>query len=195
MCPSPYCTYRFLRVQYPYLAYDHLLPNPFQSISHLVILWATDYIERMAEDRLPKIALKWMPKQKRARERPKKSWMEGIKKAMNERNLNEGQWEDRKQWSLGVGQRRKTFWTRYTGCPGRNVPEFGRMFLKLKYTDITQNTYIRSWTVIEIKAREKCGLLAVPRTVPGSRDILPVHCPCPSLYTAGSSAFTLRLHK
>jgi len=35
--------------------------------------------------------------------------MEGIKKAMNERNLNEGQWEDRKQWSLGVGQRRKRF--------------------------------------------------------------------------------------
>jgi len=31
------------------------------------------------------------------------------KEAMNERNLNEGQWEDRKQWSLGVGQRRKTF--------------------------------------------------------------------------------------
>jgi hypothetical protein len=30
-------------------------------------------------------------------------------KAMHERNLNEGQWEDRKQWSLGVGQRRKTF--------------------------------------------------------------------------------------
>jgi len=29
-------------------------------------------------------------------------------------------------------------------------------------------------------AREKCGLLAVPRTVPGSRDVLPVHCACPS---------------
>ena len=25
----------------------------------------------------------------------------------------------------------------YTGCPGRNVPDFGRMFLKLKYTDLT----------------------------------------------------------
>jgi hypothetical protein len=24
---------------------------------------------------------------------------------MNERNLNEGQWEDRKKWSLSVGQR------------------------------------------------------------------------------------------
>jgi hypothetical protein len=35
--------------------------------------------------------------------------MEGIKKAVNERKLNEGQWEDRKQWNLGVGQRRKTF--------------------------------------------------------------------------------------
>jgi hypothetical protein len=30
---------------------------------------------------------------------------------MNESNLNEGQWEDRKQWSLGVGQRRKGFET------------------------------------------------------------------------------------
>ena len=75
----------------------------------------------------------------------------------------------------------------YTGCPGGNVPDFGRMFLKLKYTDITKNTYIRSWTVTEIKAREKCGLLAVPRTVPGSRDVLPVRCTCPSLSTAGSS--------
>ena len=42
----------------------------------------------------------------------------------------------------------------YTECPGRNVPDFGRMFLKLKYTDITQNTYIQSWTVTEIMARE-----------------------------------------
>jgi len=64
----------------------------------------------------------------------------------------------------------------YTGCPGGNVPDFGRMFLKLKYTDITQNTYSRSWTVTDIMAREKCGCLAVPPTLPGSRDVL--------LYTA-----------
>jgi len=44
-----------------------------------------------------------MPEQKRARGRLKKNRMEGRKKAMNERNLNEGQWEDRKQWSVGVG--------------------------------------------------------------------------------------------
>jgi hypothetical protein len=37
--------------------------------------------------------------------------MEGIRKAKNKRNLKTGQWEDRKQWSLGVGQRRKSFET------------------------------------------------------------------------------------
>jgi hypothetical protein len=42
----------------------------------------------------------------------------------------------------------------YTGCPRRNVPDFGRIFLMLKYTDITQNTYIQIWTVTEIMARE-----------------------------------------
>jgi len=35
-------------------------------------------------------------------------------------------------------------WYKYTGCPRRNVPDFGRMFLMLNYTDITQNTYIQS---------------------------------------------------
>ena len=70
------------------------------------------HVQRMAEGRLTKKGLKWMPKQKIARGRPKKNWMECIRKAMNERNLNESQWEDRKQWSLGVGQRRKTFWNR-----------------------------------------------------------------------------------
>ena len=42
----------------------------------------------------------------------------------------------------------------HTGCPRRNVPDFGREFLLLKYTDITQNTYIQSSMVTEILARE-----------------------------------------
>jgi len=29
-------------------------------------------------------------------------------------------------------------------------------------------------------AREKCGLLVVPHTVPVSCDVLPLHCACPS---------------
>jgi len=42
----------------------------------------------------------------------------------------------------------------YTGCPRRNGQNFRRVFLMLKYTDITQNTYSQSWTVMEITARE-----------------------------------------
>jgi len=60
----------------------------------------------------------------------------------------------------------------YTGCPRRNVPDFGRVFLMLKYTDITPNTYVQSWTVTKIMARGKCGLLAGPRTVPVSWQVL-----------------------
>jgi len=68
-------------------------------------------------------------------------------------------------------------WLTYTECPRRNVPHFGRVFLMLKYTDITQNTYVQSWTVTEIMARDRCGLLAGPRTVPVSWQSYP----CPSL--------------
>ena len=42
----------------------------------------------------------------------------------------------------------------YTGYPRRNVSDFERVFLMLKFTDITQNTYIKSWTVTEIMDRE-----------------------------------------
>ena len=37
------------------------------------------HVQRMTEERLAKVALKWIPKQKRARRRPKKNWMEGNK--------------------------------------------------------------------------------------------------------------------
>ena len=42
----------------------------------------------------------------------------------------------------------------YTGCNRRNVRDFGRVFLSTNFTDITQNTYIESWTITEILARE-----------------------------------------
>ena len=77
----------------------------------------------------------------------------------------------------------------YTGCPRRNVPDFGRVFLVLKCTDITQNTYVQSWTVTEIMAIEKCGFLAGPRTVPVSWQ--PYPCPPLSVVSYyGNSAHT-----
>ena len=66
----------------------------------------------------------------------------------------------------------------YTGCHRRNGANFGRVFLMLNYTDITQNNYIQSWTVTEIMAIEKCGLLWCPRTVSRPwRHIHPLRMP------------------
>ena len=42
----------------------------------------------------------------------------------------------------------------YTECNRRNVQDFGRVFLRSNYTDITHKIYIQSWTVTEILARE-----------------------------------------
>ena len=42
----------------------------------------------------------------------------------------------------------------YTGCPRRKGPNFGRVFLRSNYNNITQNTYIQSSMVTEILAGE-----------------------------------------
>ena len=42
----------------------------------------------------------------------------------------------------------------YTGCPRRKGPNFGRVFLRSNYTDITQNSHIQISMVTEILARE-----------------------------------------
>ena len=39
---------------------------------------------------------------------------------------------------------KRTILNVYTGCPRRNGQYFRRVFLMLKYTDITQNTYVQS---------------------------------------------------
>ena len=72
------------------------------------------------------------------------------------------------------------FFGDYTGCNRRNGPDFGRVFLMLNYTDITQNTYIQSWTVTEIMTIEMCGLLGFRLTVGCRRTLrLPWRHTCP----------------
>jgi len=43
-------------------------------------------------------------------------------------------------------------------------------------------------------ARENCGLLAVPPTLPGSRNVLPVHYACPSCSLQPVQAHSRWLH-
>ena len=52
------------------------------------------------------------------------------------------------------------------------MQDFGRVFLRSNYTDITQNTYIQSSIVTEILAREKCGLLWCLRNVYSVHDVI-----------------------
>jgi len=91
-------------------------------------------------------------------------------------------------WRPIVAKNRK-----HTGCNRRNGPDFGRAFLMLYYTDITQNAYVQSWTVTEIMAREKCGLLVDPSTVPVSWQSYP--CPPLSVGSCNSSSAHARLYR
>ena len=42
-----------------------------------------------------------------------------------------------------ICERNKKGYPKYTGCNRRNGPDFGRVFLRSNYTDITQNIYIQ----------------------------------------------------
>ena len=73
-----------------------------------------------------------------------------LKGSFNLNVLHYGEWLLRKRLAKRMGSPKDI----YTECPRRNGQNFGRVFLMLNYTDITQNTYIQSWAVTEIMARE-----------------------------------------
>jgi hypothetical protein len=52
----------------------------------------------MEEGRLPKEVMKWSPRGRRKRSRPKLTWSEGIKGLMKEKGLMEEDWNDRGNW-------------------------------------------------------------------------------------------------
>lgn len=66
------------------------------------------HVQRMPNDRLPKQVLTWTPQGRRRRGRPRKSWREGIDKEIEEREIPEDLWMNRKDWRLGIGKRRRT---------------------------------------------------------------------------------------
>jgi hypothetical protein len=55
------------------------------------------HVKRMAEDRIPKLVMDWIPLERRTRGRPRKTWMEGVKAAMTTRNLEPVQWRNREE--------------------------------------------------------------------------------------------------
>ena len=51
--------------------------------------------------------MEWIPGERRKRERPRKTWMEGVRAAMKTRHLEADQGLNRKEWCLGSGRRRQ----------------------------------------------------------------------------------------
>ena len=49
----------------------------------------------------------WIPQERRKRERPRKTWMEGVQAAMTTRNLEADQCRNREEWRLVSGRRRQ----------------------------------------------------------------------------------------
>jgi hypothetical protein len=55
------------------------------------------HFKRMQEERLPKLIMVWIPGERRKRGRPRKTWMEGVRAAMETRHLETDQWLNRKE--------------------------------------------------------------------------------------------------
>jgi hypothetical protein len=62
----------------------------------------------MQEERLPKLIMEWIRRERRKRGRPKKKTRrEGVRAAMETRHLEADQWLNRKEWCLGSGRRQQ----------------------------------------------------------------------------------------
>lgn len=64
------------------------------------------HILRMPEGRWPKRIFRWRPPGRRKRGRPRRSWNEGIRNAMEARDLEEEDAMDRTAWRWGTGMQR-----------------------------------------------------------------------------------------
>jgi hypothetical protein len=58
---------------------------------------------------ITKIMINWKPERRKKRDRPRRTWKDGIYRAMSERGLGMGEWNNRRQWNMEVGRRRQTF--------------------------------------------------------------------------------------
>ena len=67
------------------------------------------HVERMDPTRLPEIMINWKPEGRKKRDRPRRTWKDGIYTTMSERGIRMGEWNNRRQWNMEVGGRRQTF--------------------------------------------------------------------------------------
>jgi len=57
----------------------------------------------MSEERIPKLIMDSIFRERRKRGRPRKTWMEGVQAAITRRSLEPDQWRKREEWRLVSG--------------------------------------------------------------------------------------------
>ena len=60
------------------------------------------HVRRMDEKRWPNILLQCSPVGRRKQGWPRTPWRSGISRMMDERELEEGDWNDRHRWQMGI---------------------------------------------------------------------------------------------
>jgi hypothetical protein len=65
------------------------------------------HVNRMPEEKIPKLIMELMPEERIKTGRPRKTWMERVRAAMTARNLEQDQWRNREEWCLVSGRRRQ----------------------------------------------------------------------------------------
>ena len=81
-------------------------PDIIDTIEQKRLQWYGHY-KSMPEERIPKLIMNWIPRERRKRGRPRKTWMEEVQAAMTTRNLEPDQWRNREEWRLVSGRRRQ----------------------------------------------------------------------------------------
>jgi hypothetical protein len=136
-------------------------------ITRKQLIWY-GHVERREPKRLSKSLIYWKPEGRKKRGRPRRTLERWNIYSHEWKRYKNGRMEESKameyeSWKASSDVLKLRFI--YTGCPRRKGPNFGRVFRRSNYTDITQNTYIQNSMVTEILAREKCGLLWCLRIV------------------------------
>jgi hypothetical protein len=71
-------------------------PDIIDIIEQKRLQWC-GHVKRMPEERIPKLIMNWIPRERRKSGRPRKTWMEGVQAAMTTRNLGSEQWKNREE--------------------------------------------------------------------------------------------------
>lgn len=68
------------------------------------LLWY-GHLQRMDDSRIPKKIWDWVPRERRRRRRPARTWRDDEQEAMRERNLRDEDWWNRQLWKSKSGKR------------------------------------------------------------------------------------------